>query len=70
MNPNYLDFEQPIAELEGKIEATKAQFKKLEDDALVVMKQYEKCQEELATKEEALKEMQQEYDAFSAPRAF
>ena len=53
-------------ELEGKIEATKAQFKKLEDDAFAVMKEYERCQVELASKEEALKGMQEEYDEVKA----
>ena len=58
--------EAAIGELEQKAEKTKAHFKTLEDEAYGVMQQFEQCQADLNTQEEALKGMQDEYEAFKS----
>jgi len=54
------------ATLEEKIQNTTAHLKTLEDQAFEVMQQYERCQEELATKENVLKGLQDEYEEFKS----
>lgn len=50
--------------LEKAVEAAEAALKRLEDDAFEVHEKYKECETECAAKEEALKAMQSEYEAF------
>ena len=55
-----------IVSLESQVEAAEAALKQLEDDAFQVHQAYQACEVQCASKEEALKAMQVEYENFKA----